>query len=187
MAYIISPKGEKRKGSRTRMTETIRRGSRSRVEGGPDLERFREWIRSGNRGSEHGYVLLLGLEPADTTRLVEQVEKGFSYRELEHLQNNLGLSRSDLAELIQVKPRTLDRRKREGHLLPEESDRLLRVSGIFGKALELFEGDPESAREWLSVPRTALGGAVPLDMARTDIGAREVEALAGRLEHGVFS
>ena len=86
-----------------------------------------------------------------------------------------------------MKPRTLDRRKREGHLLPEESDRLLRVSRVFGKALELFEGDPKSAREWLSAPQTALGGAVPLDMARTDIGALEVEALAGRLEHGVFS
>ena len=169
------------------MAESARRASGFGAEGGPDLERFREWIRSGNRGSEHGFVLLLGLEPADTARLVEQVEKGFSYRELEHLQDNIGLSRSELADLVQVKPRTLDRRKREGHLLPEESDRLLRVSRVFGKALELFEGDPESAREWLSAPQTALGGAVPLDMARTDIGAREVEALAGRLEHGVFS
>jgi putative toxin-antitoxin system antitoxin component (TIGR02293 family) len=169
------------------MAETVRRGSGSGVEGGPDLERFREWIRSGNRGSDHGYVLLLGLEPVDTQRLVEQVEQGFSYGELEHLQDNIGLSRSELADLVQVKLRTLDRRKKEDHLLPEESDRLLRVSRVFGKALELFEGDPTSAREWLSTPRTALGDAVPLDMARTDIGAREVEALAGRLEHGVFS
>ena len=169
------------------MAETVRRGSGSEVEGGPDLERFREWIRSKNRASDHGYVLLLGLEPADTARLVERVEKGFSYRELEHLQDNAGLSRGELADLVQVKLRTLDRRKREDHLLPEESDRLLRVSRVFGKALELFEGDPRSAREWLSAPQRALGGAVPLDMARTDIGAREVEALVGRLEHGVFS
>jgi putative toxin-antitoxin system antitoxin component (TIGR02293 family) len=169
------------------MAETVREGSGSGAGGGPDLERFRERIRSGNRGSDHGYVLLLGLEPADTARLVEQVEKGFSYRELEHLQDNVGLSRSDVADLVQVKPRTLDRRKKEGRLLPEESDRLLRVSRVFGKALELFEGDPKAAKEWLSAPQTALGGAVPLDMARTDIGAREVEALVGRLEHGVFS
>ena len=115
------------------------------------------------------------------------MERGFSYRELEHLRDNVGLSRGELADVVQVKPRTLDRRKKEGHLLPEESDRLLRVSRVFGKALELFEGDPKSAREWPSAPQRALGGAVPLDMARTDIGAREVEALAGRLEHGVFS
>jgi putative toxin-antitoxin system antitoxin component (TIGR02293 family) len=169
------------------MAETVRKGSGSEAEGGPDLERFRERIRSGERDSDHGYVLLLGLEPADTARLVEQVEKGFSYRELEHLQDNVGLSRSAVADLVQVKPRTLDRRKKDGRLLPEESDRLLRVSRVFGKALELFEGDTKSAREWLSAPQTALGGVVPLDMAKTDIGAREVEALAGRLEHGVFS
>ncbi len=169
------------------MAETVRKGSGRGAEGGPDLERFREWIRSGHRGSDHGYVLLLGLEPADTVRLVERVERGFSYRELEHLRDNVGLSRSDLADLVKVKPRTLDRRKKEDHLLPEESDRLLRVSRVFGKALELFEGDPKAAREWLSSPQTALGGAVPLDIAKTDIGAREVEALVGRLEHGVFS
>jgi hypothetical protein len=60
------------------MSETVRRGSGIGVEGGPDLERFREWIRCRNRGSDHGYVLLRGLEPADTPRLVERVEKGFS-------------------------------------------------------------------------------------------------------------
>jgi hypothetical protein len=33
----------------------------------------------------------------------------------------------------------------------------------------------------------ALGGAVPLAVARTELGALEVERLIGRLEHGVFT
>ena len=33
----------------------------------------------------------------------------------------------------------------------------------------------------------ALGGATPLDFAKTEPGAREVENVLGRLEHGVFS
>ena len=33
----------------------------------------------------------------------------------------------------------------------------------------------------------ALGEKVPLELLVTELGAREVEALIGRLEHGVFS
>ena len=99
----------------------------------------------------------------------------------------MGLSREEMAELVQIRPRTLDRRKKEGRLHPEESDRLLRASRVFGRAIALFEGDVEGALGWLSSPQRALGGAVPLEMARTEIGAGEVEDLIGRLEHGVFA
>jgi putative toxin-antitoxin system antitoxin component (TIGR02293 family) len=58
---------------------------------------------------------------------------------------------------------------------------------LFGKTLELFEGDRDAATEWLTTAQPALGGSVPLDLAKSDVGAREVERLVGRLEHGVFS
>ena len=58
---------------------------------------------------------------------------------------------------------------------------------VLGKALKMFEGDSRAAERWLSSPRRALGGATPLELAKTEAGAREVEALIGRLEHGVFS
>jgi putative toxin-antitoxin system antitoxin component (TIGR02293 family) len=154
---------------------------------GSDLSRFWEEIESGGWGSGHPYLLLLGLDPVDTPRLVERVEEGFSFGELERLRQNVGLSREEISELVQIRPRTLDRRKKEGQLHPDESDRLLRASRVFGRAIALFEGDVEGALRWLSSSQRALGGAVPLEMARTEIGAREVEGLIGRLEHGVFS
>ncbi len=58
---------------------------------------------------------------------------------------------------------------------------------IFGKALELFEGDSRAAERWLSSPKRALGGAVPSDLVQTEAGAHQVDTLIGRLEHGVFS
>src|SRR5215217_2756378 len=155
------------------MSQTVRADS----EEGTDLSRFWGEIESGGWGADHPYLLLLGLDPMDTPRLVE----------LEHLRQNIGFSREEMAELVQIRPRTLDRRKKEGRLHPEESDRLLRASRVFGRALALFEGDTEGASGWLSSPQRALGGAVPLEMARTEIGAGEVEGLIGRLEHGVFS
>ena len=62
-----------------------------------------------------------------------------------------------------------------------------RYERFFDEALELFEGDAQAAERWLSSPKAALGGAVPSELAETGVGAREVEALIGRLEHGVFS
>ena len=165
------------------MAQTASTGS----EKDTDLSRFWGEIEMGGWGANHPYLLLLGLDPMDTPQLVERVEEGLSFGELEHLRQNMGLSREEMAGLVQVRPRTLDRRKKEGRLHLEESDRLLRASRIFGRAIALFEGDGEGALGWLSSPQRALGGAVPLEMARTEIGAREVEGLIGRLEHGVFS
>ena len=45
----------------------------------------------------------------------------------------------------------------------------------------------DRARQWLSFPQYGLGGVVPLDYARTEVGAREVETLLGRIEYGVYS
>lgn len=151
------------------------------------MPRFYEAVEGGTGGGDNPYVILLGFEPMDSAGLVRRVEEGFSYAALERLKSNLGLSRDAVADLVQIRPRTLDRRKEKGRLEPGESDRLLRISRVFGQSIGLFEGDVEAAKRWLHSPQRALGGAVPLDMAKTEVGAREVEELIGRLEHGVFS
>ncbi len=67
------------------------------------------------------------------------------------------------------------------------SDHRLRASRVFAKALELFEGDRDAASEWMQTPLPALGGERPIDIARTELGAWQVENLVGRIEHGVYS
>ena len=58
---------------------------------------------------------------------------------------------------------------------------------VLAKALRLFEGDARAAHEWLLTPAPALAGELPLRLARTARGSREVEALIDRLEHGVLT
>lgn len=151
-----------------------------------DVERFRDFLHRGSPGP-HSYVVLLGLETFDAPELLRSVKKGFRYQTIERFQRNTSLSIERVTELVGIPRRTLTRRKREGRFLPDESDRLLRASRLFGNALELFEGDRDAATEWLTAAQPALGGATPIDLAKTDWGAREVERLIGRLEHGVFS
>lgn len=153
--------------------------------------------RSPNRVREHStawrvepsgplsYTALLGFKSEAILKVVDQVTHGFAYQAFFRFQHNTGFSASALAELARIPLRTLQRRKAGGRFSPEESDRLLRASRIVALALDLFEGEMTAARLWLETPLMALGGSTPLKLASTEIGAREVEHLIGRIEHGV--
>ena len=129
----------------------------------------------------------LGLSVNSIPELIREVMRGFSYQALVAFETTSGVSLQTLAETIGIPVRTLARRRASGRLAPEESERLLRLSSIFEKAVELFEGDVPSAVNWLATPKRAFENLPPLQYVRTEIGAKEVENLIGRLEHGVFS
>lgn len=133
----------------------------------------------------HAHVSLLGLRTYDTAQLHSRVRDGLSYQAFERLRRILDLPTSRVAEIVQIAPRTLARRREAKKFDPEESDRLVRLSRLIGLALQLFEGDVEEMRAWLTTPHTALANQAPLEFATTEIGAREVENLIGRLEHGI--
>lgn len=133
------------------------------------------------------YAKRIGVKAESALELVEKINVGLTYRSFEKLRKEMGLSAHELGEIVQVAPRTLTRRKVAGRFRPDESDRLLRASRVYGKALDLFEGDRQTARTWLGTPKQALSGKMPLELAVTEVGAREVENLIGRLEHGVFA
>jgi len=135
----------------------------------------------------HSYVSLLGIHAFDTAGLLERVREGLAYSSWDRFLESTGLAKETAIHFVQITPRTLARRKQEGRLHPDESDRLVRAARTFSQAVGLFEGDEKAAREWLTVPQPALGGSTPWDYAATELGAREVESLIGRLEHGIPS
>jgi len=122
-----------------------------------------------------------------TLRRIREIERGLPFRRVEKLIRELNETDARIAHLIQIAPRTLVRRKQEGILKPDESERVDRIERIYRLAIELFEGDKTEAVKWLKEPNRGLANQPPLDFSRTEIGAREVENLIGRLEHGVFS
>lgn len=83
-----------------------------------------------------------------------------------------------------IAPRTLARRKDK--LSAEESDLIARLARIHDFAVEVF-GDHQKARKWLRTPNRAMKGRRPLELLRTDYGARIVESILGRIAHGIFS
>jgi len=81
---------------------------------------------------------------------------------------------------------TLGRRKNENRLKTDESERLLRIARLFELAVRVL-GEEDAARKWLLAPRAVFGSATPLERASTEVGARQVEDVLGRIEFGVYS
>ena len=129
----------------------------------------------------------LGLKASSSGELIRQIRRGFSFRSLLDLQTRVGIPLAEIASIIDLPPRTLARRKSSGRLSADESEKLLRLSAVFEQAVDLFEGNQANALKWLTAPKKELENETPLAYSRTELGAREVEDLIGRLEHGVFS
>src|SRR5207245_11399439 len=120
------------------------------------------------------------------TELIRQIQKGLRFSELETLQNSIDMPFEQLAAKLSISRSTLQRRKAAGRLSPDESDKVMRLSRLLEHATNVF-GDINKARTWLKFPQRGLGGAVPLDYAEPEVGAREVDNLLGRIDYGVYS
>lgn len=130
----------------------------------------------------HGYVALLGLSTYALPDLLRTIEGGLPVRVFDQFAEQTGLSADRVAELADIARRDLAVRREEGHFSRAESDRLVRGARVFGSAVALFAGDRATAGVWLMSAQPALAGSVPLDLARTDLGAREVERVIAHLQ-----
>lgn len=120
------------------------------------------------------------------TAVIRRIRKGLPMAEFRALAEWLKVTEEELAPLIGISKATFHRRRKVGHLESPESEKLIRFARLLTRATEVLE-EEAAAREWLKTPAVAFGGESPLSFADTEIGAREVEFLLGRLEHGVFS
>lgn len=105
-------------------------------------------------------------------------------RALDPLAQSLGVDRAELARVLGVSLRTLQR-KSGGHqrLAPAASDRLARIHRILDLATEVL-GEPAKGARWLTSSSRALGGEVPLHLLDTDAGTQRVQHELHQIEFG---
>jgi putative toxin-antitoxin system antitoxin component (TIGR02293 family) len=118
---------------------------------------------------------------------VKLVKSGLSFSTVERLRRTSGLTRERIKQITRISEGSFARRKTSGRLSLEESEGVLRLSRVFERATSLYDGDQNGAVQWLETPIPALDNQRPLDLAQTEPGAREVENLIGRIEHGIVS
>jgi putative toxin-antitoxin system antitoxin component (TIGR02293 family) len=134
---------------------------------------------------ELGGERALGRAMTSDQDLTEAIRDGFPHAVLEELMRASGLTLKELADALDLSSRSLQRR-RHGRLARFESDRLYRLARLLALARENL-GDAARASRWLKRANHALGGAAPIAAIDTELGARQVENLLGRIAYGGIS
>lgn len=130
-----------------------------------------------------GGPAVLGKDVVSAVALARKVEEGLPRAAIIRLKRFTHFSDSELAEVIPR--RTLTSMRGVRRLSSEQSDRVARTAGIAALAQRVF-GDAETARQWLLTPNPTLNDEVPLRLLRTSTGAKVVESVLIRIDHGVY-
>jgi putative toxin-antitoxin system antitoxin component (TIGR02293 family) len=85
-----------------------------------------------------------------------------------------------------IPERTFNRRVANREMLKvPEADAIARLLRVTEAAKKTF-GDADFATKFLGLPNPALKNRIPIELAETDAGAREVEAALSRFAHGDY-
>ncbi len=118
--------------------------------------------------------------------LRKAIREGFPPGVVGKVMQSSGLTLKEVADALDLSTRSLQRRRKSGRLARFESDRLYRLARIVALAGE-YLGDAARARRWLKRPNRALGGIAPVEALDTELGARTVENILGRIAYGGIS
>lgn len=124
----------------------------------------------------------LGTDISSEADLARLVSHGIRLSVLANIEK-AGFSRQEIERLI-IPARTWRHRKtRREPLTLEESDRVVRLTRIQALAEDVF-GDVEKANRWLRQGLAILDGKAPLEVARTEVGARLVAQILAKIDWG---
>src|SRR5580698_7786812 len=115
-----------------------------------------------------------------------RIESGVPVSTMTDFVVSSGLPLKDNYEVV-IPARTLKhRRARKESLSTDESDKLARLARVFDHTVSVFD-TPDLARAWLNKPKKRFDGRTPMDMLRTEVGARMVEEMLGQIDEGMFA
>ena len=119
--------------------------------------------------------------------LSNKILEGLPVKWIEDFKNLYQITDKEVASLLAVNTRTITRLKKDPkHNLPlTMSDRLYRMFNVLAIAIKVFN-NVEEAVTWLKTKQFGLDENVPLELLKTEAGAREVESELMRIEYGIY-
>ena len=125
----------------------------------------------------------LGVTPLHSDRdLARLVEERLPLASVDSLASH-GMSDEEVYSLILPRRTLVHRKTRDESLTHDESDRAVRIARITSLAEEVF-GDDAKASRWLRKAKARFEGRAPLELLRTEAGARLVEEILLQLDYG---
>ena len=118
--------------------------------------------------------------------LIELGDRGLPKSALINLAAFLDLSLGQMADLLSLSERTLQRYDATERFNRLVSEQILHIAEVAAKGMDVFE-DKTLFLQWLHHPSIALGNTSPVALLKSRFGADMVLRELGRMEHGVFS
>lgn len=112
--------------------------------------------------------------------------KGITKKALVALAKKISLTLEEIADILHISERTLQRYTPATLIKTEYTDRAIELAKLYERGTEVL-GTPEAFNQWLRHPNMALRNQIPLNLLDTTIGFTMVLNILGRIEHGVFS
>jgi putative toxin-antitoxin system antitoxin component (TIGR02293 family) len=125
-----------------------------------------------------------GLDVANQLPASDVIEAGLPAAVVRDFALASGMTPSEIGPIIGASDRTMSRKlANDERLGAAESDRAYRLFDVVARAVHAF-GDADKARRWMRRVIPSLGGRVPIDLLRTEIGTRDVLSALDRIEYG---
>lgn len=187
MSTTIEPIAPRKKGKSTRLEALSVKGRGRKLRASGAVVKVSNEALSVDHLSSRLVGRVTGSKIIDRTGILAKIRNGLAFKSIEMLEEALNSTRKEMSVVLSIPVSTLNRRKKEGVLHVDESDRVVRFAQLFDSAVIMMQGDKNAAITWLRTSSVLLNNESPLEHASTELGAKDVEDLIGRIQHGVFS
>jgi putative toxin-antitoxin system antitoxin component (TIGR02293 family) len=118
--------------------------------------------------------------------LMDLSGRGLSKEALTHLADYLEMSVRQVARLLPVSERTVQRYARAQRFSPVVSEQIIELTRVAARGSDVF-GGRDRFLAWMKAPCPALGNRSPASLLNSRFGADMVMDELGRIEQGIVS
>ena len=153
-----------------------------------DISKVEEPMVAYGIASYTPMVAMMGNQYANPSDfdLLKLARKGISKKSLLALAKKISLTIEEVASVLHISERTLQRYTPQTLVKTEYADRAIELALLYERGIEVL-GSERAFSSWIKSPNYALGGEIPFNLLDTRIGFTMVLDILGRIEHGIFS
>ncbi|MDP9076223.1 MAG: DUF2384 domain-containing protein [Bacteroidota bacterium] len=118
--------------------------------------------------------------------LINIARKGFSKRTLLALAKRISLNIQELANILHISERTLQRYDDDAIIKTEYAEKAVELARLYTRGEEVF-GSIDKFKLWVKAPSLIFNGEAPVTILDTSAGFDLVFKELGRIEHGIFA
>jgi putative toxin-antitoxin system antitoxin component (TIGR02293 family) len=135
------------------------------------------------------YGLLSGIKPINLSsdfNIVQLTRQGLPKRVLLSLAKKISLNIQELAGIMHISERTLQRYDDDALVSSEYSEKAIELARLYTRGEEVFDS-MDKFKAWMKSPNHVFKNESPVSLLDTSFGFNMVFDELGRIEHGIFA